>query len=519
MFGEHVHRQIYAILLALLGVSMVCSTFLTNLAWVLIGINWLAEGRWRDKWERAKQSRLLHTVVVFYMLLLVGMLWTSDVSNGWSIIQVKLPLLILPLVILTTPPLADQSRRMVAMVYATAVVVVSVITIIRLYTIPDIPYRQAVPHISHIRFAINCCFAIYLAMGQIHRAESSLISRISLGLVVLWLLIVLVCLSSFTAFGILAVVSIAIPIYKRHWVYTTVWLAAVGVVVALVGIEVKNYYRMQPLATQELQLVTANGRPYTHKQDGLIENGNYINNYICEEELREQWNRRSKMPFDSLDVHGYYIESTLIRYLNACGLTKDSAGVVALTDAQIRSVEQGVVNPVYQQHHVIRRMVYVSLLGRECYYHTKETAGYSISQRFALWESSVEVIKQHPIVGVGTGDVVQAIQDELYRQGCDLAGTPMRSHNQYLGTAAAIGIPATVIVLVLLLCAIVKDWKRYKNCSYLSRSLFLAWVLTIMISMFTEDTLDTLAGILVAIFPMVILPPPPHKNTNQSTYC
>ena len=95
MFSAQVHRYIYLVLIALLGGSMVTSVWLSNLVWVLLGLNWLLEGRWHEKWQMACRSRLLQAYTILYLLLLVGMLWTSNIGHGLSVLQVKMPLFIL----------------------------------------------------------------------------------------------------------------------------------------------------------------------------------------------------------------------------------------------------------------------------------------------------------------------------------------------------------------------------------------------------------------------------------------
>ena len=60
-------------LVILLGGCMVCSTWAANLVWVLMGANWVLEGRWREKWQMARESRLLQAYLVLYLLLMAGM--------------------------------------------------------------------------------------------------------------------------------------------------------------------------------------------------------------------------------------------------------------------------------------------------------------------------------------------------------------------------------------------------------------------------------------------------------------
>lgn len=489
MFPAKVHRRIYIVLLTLLGGCMVTSTWASNLVWVLLGANWVLEGRWREKWQMARGSRLLHLYIGFYLLLLAGMLWTENQPYGWSIMQVKLPLLVVPLVILTTRPLRGRVRHWVLWAYAATVLVVSVIGMVRMCTIPGLPYRDAVPYISHIRFALNCCMVVFLCAGVAVRHRSLLHRAVAIA-VLLWMLAFIVLQHSYTAIAVLAVVSLlTLIVYRRRWPLIALWMAVAGCLVFFVAYNVKQYYRMGPLSTEPLRSHTASGNAYFHARDGIIENGNYVNNYICTDELREQWTRRSAMPYDSETLAGYGVEPTLVRYMNCLGLTKDSAGIAAMSDGQIGAVERGVANPVYEGGNPLKKMVYVMLLEREFYVHTRAVKGFTMLQRLELWEATLDVIADNLWTGVGTGDVVDAMQEYLAASKSELSGRGMRSHNQYLGTVAAIGILG--VALLLFLAA-----RTFSGRKSRMAPLMLAWMLAILISMLTEDTVDTLAGIL-----------------------
>lgn len=506
MFPAKVHRSIYLLLLTLLGGCMVTSTWASNLVWVLLGANWILEGRWREKWQMARESRLLQAFVAFYLLLLVGMLWTENQPFGWSLLQVKLPLLCVPLVLLTTRPPEGRARHAILWAYAATVLVVSGIGLVRMLTIPDLPYRDAVPYISHIRFALNCCMVVYLCLGVAARRSSRPLQRLTALLTALWMLAFVLLLHSYTAIAILVVVSLAVMLaYRRHWPLIALWVLLVGGFALAVGYETYNYYRMSPLALKPLRPLTENGNRYLHARDGIIENGNYVNDYVCPEELRSQWERRSTLPYDSATAAGYTVEPTLVRYLNSLGLTKDSAGVAALTDAQVDAVERGVANAVYEEGNPLRKMVYVMLLEREYYVHTHTVAGFTMLQRLELWDATLGVIADHPWIGVGTGDVVDAMQQQLVERHSDLAGRGMRSHNQYLGLLAALGIAGFAIIMFMFVRAMLRRHRR-------ATALMLAWTLTVVISMLTEDTLDTLAGILLCTWFLAFRPNPCHSS-------
>ena len=350
----------------MLGGCMVTSVWAANLVWILMGINWLLEGRWREKWQLARNSRLLQAIVVLYLLYAAGLLWTTNISHGIGILQVKIPLLVVPLVMLTTRPVTGRARFLTLAAYVTTVLIVSIIALIRLLTLPDLPYRNAVPYISHIRFALNCCLVIYLLLNSWRWKTKIPIFQLFHTLIALWLLFFLILIHSYTAIVILAIVSLVMLLaYYRRWPLIVLWLAMAGTVAFLVGREVKNYYRLIPQATDPLPAFTAGGRPYEHYRDGIIENGNYINNYLCTEELRAEWQRRSAVPYDSVGDEGYSLQPTLVRYLNALGLSKDSVGVSKLTDSQVHDIERGIANPVYANGNPLRKMVYVLLFERE----------------------------------------------------------------------------------------------------------------------------------------------------------
>ena len=497
MLSAKVHRTIYIVLVAILGASMVTSVFVANMAWVFLGLNWLLEGRWREKWQMAKESRLLQAFVGFYVLMLAGMLWTSNTGAGWGTLQVMLPLLCVPMVMLTTRPITGNARKALLAWYTLAVFVVSIIGLVRWLTIPGLPHRAIVPYISHIRFALSCCMVVYLCVGTLIDDKAKPLRWIAVPLIA-WMLVFMVIIHSYTGIIVLALVSLVMLLTRwRRWPLVMLWVLLVGGAAAVVGYEVKNYYHMVPMAEAPLREFTFNGRPYVHAQDGIIENGNYIDNYVCEEELRSEWNRRSTLDYDSSDARGYSIKFTLTRYLNALGLTKDSVGVAVLSDEQIASVERGVANPVYESGNVLRKMVYTMLLEREFYVHTHAVAGFTMLQRLEMWRAATHVIGEHPWFGVGTGDAVDNMHDYLVVNDSELSDKRMNCHSQYLGIMVALGIVGFAVVLLLFLRTV---FPLHKFRRAISGTLMLPWLLTILISMVTEDTLATLAGILFCTY-------------------
>lgn len=487
MFSSTVHRRIYLVLLTLLGGCMVTSKWAANLMWVLLGANWLLEGRWEEKWRMAKESRLLQAVVAVWGLYAVGLVWTSHLDEGLRLVRELLPLAVVPLVVLTTPPPTGRARLTILWLYAGTVAVVSVIGLVRMLTIEGLPYRETIPYVSHIRFALHCCLVAVICLTESGQGRW----RYGAWLLALWMAVFVMLMRSYTAVAVLTVVSLVLAIRSAHrgrWV--TVWVAVAAVAIGVVVHEVMSYYRMVPLATEPLREYTVGGRPYTHRQDGLVENGNYLNNYLCLEELRAEWARRGGVALDEPEEAGYTTEAVLIRYLNALGLTKDSVGVASLTEEQMDEVGRGVENPVYEHGWPVRRMVYVMLFEYENHRHYRVVAGFTMLQRMELWRAAWRVFMRNLWIGTGTGDLRDELKAELAAMDSPLQERDMRPHNQYLSWLAMFGVAGGVLLLWLF-CRALKGLRGQP-------ALIVAWALTVAISCLTENTLDTVAGMLLA---------------------
>ncbi|MDY5969912.1 MAG: O-antigen ligase family protein [Bacteroidales bacterium] len=539
MTRAKVHRNIYIFLLALLLVAMPSSVFFMNLAWVLMLANWVLEWNWREKFAHFRNNTLLHAFLALFAMAMAGLCWSQNVNYGVDYLRRMLPLAAVPLVVLTSEPLRGNHLRRLLTAYVAAVLVVSAIGFVRFLSVPGLPYREIVPFISHIRFALNCCMAIFLLMTFAlapmmryyrQRQEDGSLSEPSTAREILenlmvrqhvrhfdwfsilcialtiWLLFFLLLLQSYTAYIVLYFTSLVmlltywrrIPTKALRFTALLLWVGVAAAAGVAVGINAYGYYHLSPAAKQPLKATTANGNAYSHAQDGMIENGNYINNWVCRQELAEQWSLRSDKSVDAPAGNGYAIYPALVRYLNAKGLTKDSAGVAQLSPDDIHAIERGVANPVYLRPLSIKRMVYVRLFEYESGRHLHAVKGFTMLQRFDLWRAGWKVFTENPFFGVGTGDVVDALHLQLALHGSELANTNKHTHNQYLSLLMAFGVVGCATLLLLFLRAFVHErmWEP---------PLLLANLCIVAISFISEDTLETLAGCLFACLFAVLL--------------
>lgn len=128
-----------------------------------------------------------------------------------------------------------------------------------------------------------------------------------------------------------------------------------------------NYFIQRALPTHQLPLLTKNGRPYTHNpQRKEYQSGYQTWLYVCPEELRNEWNKRSAHPYDS-------VENTLIRYLTSLGHRKDSVGMSLLTSEDIAAVERGIYNANLRSRGWAYRTVWHECEALEAYLQRGET--------------------------------------------------------------------------------------------------------------------------------------------------
>jgi len=79
----------------------------------------------------------------------------------------------------------------------------------------------------------------------------------------------------------------------------------------------------------------------------MAENGTLILINVCDAELVREWPYRSHLPFDGKDKKGNNLRYTLLRYLASKKLTKDSVGISKLSTDDIKNIENGQTNYLF----------------------------------------------------------------------------------------------------------------------------------------------------------------------------
>ena len=513
-------NQAYLLGLLMVAVGLTLSPFLMGMSQFWLVLVWVFDGLC-TKSIKNKLSRFWHNkaavlLAAFYLMHVVGLLWTSDFQYAMRDLRVKLPILVMPFVLSSMEPLDRKRFDFVMLVYVLSVFIATQFSFVSYLRHNYEDVREISHFISHIRFCLNIVFSMavigyYLYKRRVSKGKGVpsfglkvVLDQFLMWFLLLWFAYMVYILESLSGYVILAAVVIVSAVYAfLQWKKSRAWHIAVGavalavLVVAIVVVAhfVRPMLKVEPVDFTALEKTTAQGNPYWHDTfHNPVEDGKYVGLYYNRMELQEAWSQRSELPFEGTTTDGESLEATLARYLTSKDLRKDAQGVMALTDEDVKNIEQGVANYNNWKHPGLRARLSSTLFEYHLYRHFNNPNGGSLSQRLEYTRASFHIIGRHPWFGVGTGDVPQA-----FAQSYDEIDSPLkedyrfRAHNQYLAIAVAFGL----VGLVFFLFVLFYPWLASKrNHTYL----YMVFLCVILLSMFPEDTLETQAGVTLFAF-------------------
>ena len=455
-------------------------------------------------------KRFLHKdnlpAIVFaslYLLHLIGLLFTVDFDYALKDLRIKLPLLVLPIIFSVSESLDKKKFNFLMLFFIGAVLAGTIISTYILFTTEVGNLRDISIFISHIRFSLLISISIFtLAYFATQRAGFKMYQRVLFLAVFVWFGVYLVLSAAITGIVVLMIAVFVIAIHytlKKKNIYSriatvTILLTPIVLLVYVMGV-VTDVFKVHRVDLNNLDPLTELGTPYYHDTLNLqTENGYYVWLYVANDEMRDAWNKRSSYGYDDKDSKGQLLKYTLIRYLSSKGLRKDANGVEQLTAEDISLVEAGEASYHYHQRSMFYIRLYKIIWEVQQYLRSGDPSGYSAMQRVEYWKTSILIIKQHPIAGVGTGDMNIAFKRQY-----ELMNSPLkpefrlRSHNQFLSMSVGFGLIGIIWFLVVLLYPPIKT-RRMDDYFYL------AFFVIMIVSMISEDTIETQAGVTIFAF-------------------
>jgi hypothetical protein len=445
--------------------------------------------------------------VIFSSILLmhfIGLIFTTDFDYALKDIRTKLPLFLLPLFISTSPAFNRRYFYGFMLLYSASVLVRTLINSWYLFEGHFIDIRDISKPISHVVLALHVSLAMFVLVWFIFKQRIFSIGwKILFGLVTAWLMAYLILAHSTTGLVITGLTLLILVIFymvrsKKLWLkisLLSLLIASSGFTVIYISQIINEYYKVNPVNFSKLEKVSRQGHPYVHDTiNRQTENGNYLYIYIQVDELRDAWNKRSTIPFNGYDKKNQLIINTLVRYLTSRGLRKDADGMNQLSNNEIRAIEKGTANVIFTRKFSISGQVYELLWGLDEYKKTGDPTGSSQMQRLEFWRASLGIIKDNWLTGVGTGDMNEAFQQQYEKMKTKLAPEQRwRSHNQFLSILVGFGIFGFIWFLFALLYPAFSLGK-FKDY------FFLVFFIIVMLSMITEDTIESQLGVTFLAF-------------------
>lgn len=502
MERQQIHHIIYVGLTAALCAAIPLSNFMMSVCLLFLGLNWIVEWNWAEKWQRLKLHKSAMLWLLFLPLLCVGFVKDDDALTALDFFVRKLPVCLAPAVVVTSERMTIKELRFVLGMFVLSVLFATVYSIGFYATHDVVNIREISVFISHIRFSLCIDIAIVLLMFVVLKMpEIKAFGRWLSVVMLLWLLLYLFVAQTLTGIILLGVVAVvycvrllcAKPLGRRIRIGVGLLLSLLSLLIIYVSMLSYQYFHIDEKDYVQLDAYTQNHRPYNNDVHSMVENGSYVGVYVCEEELRSEWNQRSEMSYDDPKV-----AATLIRYLNSLHWRKDSAAVAQLTVRDVQNIEQGIANVEYTRTFGLKRALYQSFFSLQQYHCYGVVSQSSLLKRWVAWKSSCELIAENPCLGVGLGPH-KTLLDQQQREHQTMVEPISGSHNQFLTLFLMGGFLLPLAFVIILIYPFIE----YKNALGF---VYVAVFIVLVGSMMTEDTLETQAGYtLFAVMDTLIL--------------
>ena len=464
--------------------------FLLVLAWLVEG---MASGDLVGRFRRAFTSRWSLVFLAFLGLHLVGLAWTSDLEWGLDLCRILAPVLVFGTILSSSAPMGRGAVWWVLRVGAWSVVLSTFACLVwRGDALASGDHRAVSLFISHVRLGLLLALAVpvFVLDRQVPRRV-----RIAQYLAAAWAVAFLILIGSLSGISALAVAMMVLcwwalrrlPVVPRWGLRMLLVLAPLIALLVLVGLLWPR--ASAPLLQEDLEDYTPGGEAYYHDvNDPQKENGQYVWTYIAEEELERGWARRSHFDLWGKDELGQPLRGTLVRYLASMGLRKDSLGVLALAEEDVRRIEQGMPSVRTGRQNILLARIDQLRMELDRYRAVGDPNGHSLTMRLEFWRTGWWIARQHFWTGVGTGDTRPAFAEAYEARHSPLRPEwRHRAHNEYLTLLISFGVFGLLIAMW--------SWAAPALALRAYRQpLFLIWSAIFLVSCLTEDTVETQTG-------------------------
>jgi O-antigen ligase len=241
---ERIHHNIFLAGLLTLAAAIPTNSNLINLVVVVLAINWLAEGKFAEKFKRVRNV-LVWLPMLFYLLHIVALIYTSETSAGLKNIETKVLILVLPLLIGTSPwRLSEGQRSAILTAFLISCTVVSLVALgmgarhwsatgsIEFLVHEPLSENVGLQSIYH---SLYLCFAACIAWFFLLRERPTLTWRVGLVLSIVFFFLMTVMLSSRMSLLLQIVINVGGGYYYASTIRRLPVYFSLVLVVAILG--------------------------------------------------------------------------------------------------------------------------------------------------------------------------------------------------------------------------------------------------------------------------------------------
>jgi len=488
--GKRFPHQLFVFAAIAFAIGLSTSKVILSISTMLLILATLLHSDFRSFREKVGSQKVLFPLFLYLLLHIVALLWSSDLAYASNDLKTKLTLLIVP-VGFAIHPLEKTTVNRILFFFVAGVALTSVINILSWHHLIGTKEYSDIRELSlfgsHIRYGILVAMASGICLLWMKSVRLAV--RLLLATLFVWF-------SYYTYFsqivsGMLALVTVIIGLtfwlaYQKSKVLAFCTLIVpIGIVLLAIFSLLSSNQKGDPAQFKTLPTVTANGNPYTHNMEpGTFIDGKPVLAFLCEEELRRSWNGKSAVSYDGKDEKGQPLRFTLMRFLTDLNVRKDSVGFQKLTSSDISLVEQGIASReegdggFWARWNGVRFQLQNNI----------DPNGHSMLQRMEYWKTAWKIIQKNWLIGVGTGDVQQAFDQQYIQDNSRLLPEyRLRAHNTYLTSWISFGVFGLLLLFWMIFSVLRSSLK-------LTSPLAFIFMLVAASTFLLEDTLETQMG-------------------------
>jgi hypothetical protein len=432
---------------------------------ILLGLlNLIVEGNFKEYFQNLKQNKFFLLLLLFFILHLLAMTWSDNWDYGLNDLRRKLSLLAVPIIVISKPISVRTNYKIILLCFVATLIITSLINASAYFYFQEhFQYkdlRDMSLFNSHIRYAIMISIGIPILL-EINGSRKGLYFIIPF---IAWLLFYTFLSQVLTGLISLFTILIAYILYRL-----------------IIEKKIKSLWFL--ILSCSLGIGFLFNALFSEPEHIDSSKANFIS-------MKKEWEKKSDYSFEGHDNRNQELKYTLSRFLESKSLTKDGNGVQSLSVKEIKAVENGMANASEMKIGFWGRLEGL----RYQIHHSNDPNGHSLLQRIEAWETGVEIFKEHPVIGVGTGDVEDAFKIKYRENKSKLIPiNQIRAHNTYLTSLLTFGVFG-LLLFVFILYMYLRLQLQYKQLMG-----FIFMVLMI-VTFFFEDTLETQTGITLFSF-------------------